>query len=158
MLEIGSYEGRSSIWFLEKIVTHETARLFCVDPWGALSGDPAQIAVERLFDHNLAVSGFGRRLVKIRGLSQEVVRLFPVNFFDAVYIDGDHSSPAVIQDAVLALLETKPDGLIIFDDYRWNGGATELDRPKLAIDSFLNLYEGKIELLHQKYQVIVRKL
>ena len=81
-----------------------------------------------------------------------------MDFFDAVYIDGGHASPAVSQDAVLALLVIKPNGLIIFDDYLWDGGATELDRPKLAIDSFLNLYEGKLELLHQKHQVVVRKL
>ena len=30
-LEIGSFEGRSAIWFLENILTGDSARLTCVD-------------------------------------------------------------------------------------------------------------------------------
>jgi len=30
-LEIGSFEGRSTIWLLENILTHETAHIDCID-------------------------------------------------------------------------------------------------------------------------------
>src|ERR1700710_2270733 len=31
MLEIGSYEGRSAVWFLENVLTHPTAGIVCID-------------------------------------------------------------------------------------------------------------------------------
>lgn len=32
ILEIGSFEGRSAVWFLENVLTHPSAQLVCVDP------------------------------------------------------------------------------------------------------------------------------
>lgn len=32
-LEIGSFQGRSSVWLLQNVLTHPTSRLTCVDTW-----------------------------------------------------------------------------------------------------------------------------
>lgn len=32
-MEIGCLESRSSIWFLENILQHESSHLTCIDPW-----------------------------------------------------------------------------------------------------------------------------
>src|SRR5574343_585970 len=32
-LEIGSFEGRSAIWFLENMLLNEKSTITCIDPW-----------------------------------------------------------------------------------------------------------------------------
>jgi len=74
-------------------------------------------------------------------------------FFDLIFVDGGHGADAVLTDALLAyrLLRTA-GGVLIFDDY--GGGSTET---KAGIDAFLITYEGKLEVLHISFIVIVVK-
>jgi uncharacterized protein (DUF1800 family) len=60
----------------------------------------------------------------------------------------------MINDALLIL---QHGGLLIFDDYAWQPELPPLDRPQMAIDAFLRAFSTEYELLHQEYQVIVRK-
>jgi len=38
-LEIGSFEGRSAVWLLETILTDDTAKLTCIDPFHGIRLD-----------------------------------------------------------------------------------------------------------------------
>jgi hypothetical protein len=52
----------------------------------------------------------------------------------------------------------KKSGFMVFDDYLWKPpGFKLLDRPKLAIDSFVNIFEDELVVTHVGYQLIVRK-
>ena len=42
---------------------------------------------------------------------------FPDEYFDWIYIDGDHSYPGVKRDIEQAKRAVKRDGLLVFDDY-----------------------------------------
>lgn len=42
---------------------------------------------------------------------------FPDRHFDWIYIDADHSYPAVRRDADIALRKIKDDGFLVFNDY-----------------------------------------
>jgi Methyltransferase domain len=68
LLEIGTYEGRSAIWFLENILTHPSSTITCID---LFSYRMAEIR----FDNNIAVSGYSNRVTKIKGRSQDVLKL-----------------------------------------------------------------------------------
>ena len=37
ILEIGSFEGRSTIWFLENLLKNPKSTITCVDPWTSYS-------------------------------------------------------------------------------------------------------------------------
>jgi hypothetical protein len=52
-----------------------------------------------------------------RGASRRVLATFAAESVDFVYIDGDHSYLAVVEDLASALRVTKSGGLIICDDY-----------------------------------------
>lgn len=69
MLEIGSYEGRSAVWFLENILTHPTARIVCVDLF-------TRLPFELRFDHNIRISGAGDKVTKMKGRSETVLSCF----------------------------------------------------------------------------------
>ena len=39
ILEIGSFEGKSTIWFLENILQNPNSTITCIDPWTSYSQD-----------------------------------------------------------------------------------------------------------------------
>ena len=150
-LEVGCYEGRAVVWLLGNILTHEGARIDCVDVF-------FDEAYERRFDHNIRTALGQQKVRKIKGPSQEVLRGLPLNHYDAIYVDGSHTAPDVLEDAVLAFRLLKRGGTLIFDDYEWGAHQGPLLEPKMAINAFLGIYQGRYEMLHMGYQVIIKKV
>jgi predicted O-methyltransferase YrrM len=148
LLEIGSFEGRSTIWFLENILTHPTSSITCVDPF---------FRAEIRFDRNIHASGHSHKVKKIKGRSENVLRTLRESSFDIVYIDGSHRALNVLMDAVSSWLLLKLGGIIIFDDYGWKAERAPEDGPKTAIDIFLKAFQPHIEILDKNYQVIIRR-
>ena len=107
--------------------------------------------------HNLATSGSGKITFHL-GPSAVVMRTMPLDAYDFAYIDGNHSTVNVLEDAVHAFRLLKPDAIMAFDDYLWDyPDLNQEGRPKEAIDAFLDIYRDKIELLHRGLQVWLRK-
>ena len=52
-------------------------------------------------------------------MSGEALEKFPDDYFDWVYIDGNHNDPFVGQDLALARRKVKAGGIISGDDYNW---------------------------------------
>ena len=156
-LEVGVFEGRSALWALENILTDPTARLTCID----LFNGPYK---ERFFA-NLERSGESGKVTAITDYSQLALRKLPLDHFDIIYIDGSHSEDDVLEDAVLSWRLLKEGGLMIFDDYRWAGSfaaGTSADAPtdfcKTAIDRFVQCFDRHFEVIHNSYQIILRKI
>jgi SAM-dependent methyltransferase len=143
-LEIGSYEGRSAIWFLENILTDPSSSIITID----LFNGP----FEQVFDRN--VSGFKNQVTKIKAPSHDALRPLKPGSFDFVYIDGSHVAKDVFLDAALSWDLLKPGGVLIFDDYELKGPAGE---PKPALDAFLNVFDPYIKVKHKGSQLIVKK-
>lgn len=147
ILEIGSFEGRSALFFLSYF---KNARLTCIDPF--IKGRGA------VFDANVAP--YRDRLEKIADYSQvamtEIVRRNVL--YNLVYIDGDHRRQTVLMDSIMCWNRLSEGGLAIWDDYLSYGKDKKpADRAKEAIDGFLVAYADEIEILHQGGQVIARK-
>jgi predicted O-methyltransferase YrrM len=159
MLEIGSWEGRSSVFLLGYF---PQGKLTVVDTWegGVEYQQRAELAtLEQRFDHN--VSAFGDRLVKRKGLSSVVLSELASRereCFDFIFIDGSHFADDVMIDAVMAWRLLRNGGILVFDDYLWR-----LERygwkknPAQAINLFLRLVHGDHVLLHVGYHLAVRK-
>jgi hypothetical protein len=78
--------------------------------------------------------------------------------FDFVYVDGSHSADEVLADAVMSFALLKKNGYMIFDDYLWMAAADSLDRPKMSIDAFVNMFQKHIEVKLINYQYIIQKV
>jgi predicted O-methyltransferase YrrM len=162
ILEIGSWEGRSAIFFLRYL---EKCRITCIDTFSgsrehALRPKWASALphIEARFDSNLAE--FSGRVEKIKiTSSRALARLLTEDRrFDLVYIDGSHHSADVQADAVLSWPMIQDRGIVIFDDYDWSFFPDEIDRPKLGVDTFLSLRPDQYRELHRGYQLIIEKI
>jgi predicted O-methyltransferase YrrM len=150
MLEIGSYEGRSAVWFLENILTQPSASIVCVDLF-------TRLPLDMRFDHNIRLSGAGDKVTKMKGRSEAVLSTLPLDHFDIIYVDGSHRATGVLMDAMLSWYVLKSGGIMIFDDYLWDEEEAEWERPRMAIDLFLKSFEGSYDVLLKDYQVAIRK-
>jgi predicted O-methyltransferase YrrM len=157
VLEIGSWEGRSAIFFLEYL---RHSRITCIDTFEGsplLRTIPAWSAAipdsQKRFDSNLAA--YHGRVEKI--CSHSVPALFALGQsqrrFDVIYIDGSHDRDDVLMDSLLSWRLLNSGGIIIWDDYVYPGPRP----PKAAIDAFLQMNDGQFVELHREKQVIVRK-
>lgn len=150
-LEIGSYEGRSAVWMLNHLLLNSESTLVCVDLFH-------DAEVESRFDRNIAATGAGDRVRKLKGFSWRLLRGLEPWTFDLAYIDGSHHGQCVLEDAVLCFRLLRCGGFLIFDDYPWRSDETHAVFPKDAIDAFLHLYQGQVDLLHLGWQVIIKKI
>ncbi|MBW2422023.1 MAG: class I SAM-dependent methyltransferase [Deltaproteobacteria bacterium] len=150
-LEIGSWEGRSAIWFLENILTGSRSTMSCIDTfhWGR--------GVENRFDWNIKVSGKSRQVIKLKGMSQEILRTLEDGYYDFIYVDGCHRAACTLTDVVMSYYLLKPGGLMILDDYLYAEHRPPVERPQMAIDAFLEAFGPHVELVEKSYQVVVRK-
>jgi predicted O-methyltransferase YrrM len=157
-LEIGSFEGRSTCWLLENILTGDGSRIDCIDTF--MGGEEHAgrgidwNTLRRTFESNTAP--WRDRVSVHAGESAGILRRLPAGY-DLVYIDGSHTAPHVLADAVLSWPLLKTDGIMIFDDYLWRQDPRPEHCPRLAIDSFLRCHSGWFDVLHAEYQIAVRK-
>lgn len=157
VLEIGSFEGRTTNWILDK---YPEAHVTCVDTWEGSeehTNDMKDGLFER-FSNN--ISRFPGRVTVRRGMSGVVLRTFPCDpTFDLVYVDGSHYSRDALEDAILAWRLLKPGGLLIFDDYTWVMEGTtlyDIKNPRTGIDAFCKIFEP-ISVSEIPGQLIIQK-
>jgi predicted O-methyltransferase YrrM len=157
-LEIGSYEGRSTCYVIEKFGGLGSLEIHCIDTWeGGIEHDRATMsAVEQRFDKNVAIARskaqFPALVTKHKKYSNlalaEMIAGGQRASFDVIYVDGSHQAPDVLIDCVMSYQLLKVGGLMIFDDYLWSmealGQQDPLNMPKPAIDAFLNIFQRKM--------------
>jgi predicted O-methyltransferase YrrM len=155
ILEIGSFEGRSCIWFCENL---PNSKVTCVDTFEGSDEhyDGLREGLYERFQEN--TSHINDQLIIHIGYSDKVLRsIEPVEQYDVAYIDGSHYTCDVLADAILTFPLVKSGGLIIFDDYEWPSHMGTLANPKLGINAFVTCYADKLDVVSVGYQLIVRK-
>lgn len=159
ILEIGSFEGRSSNWFAENYCKEPGSQLTCIDTFqGSWEHDDQQTS--NLFDR--FKKNVEKNLDKIRVFQKGSEIVLPQLLdqreeFDFIYIDGNHTFDAVMCDALYAHRLIKPKGIIVFDDYRWNLESPVEKIPHYAINVFMSTHASDYEVLESSYQISIRK-
>ncbi len=113
-VEIGVYEGINSKFML---LACPRLKLCLIDNWENLTiytGGPVQDKAFSGVIKNLAelnLNEFGDRAIFAYQNSSEGVKQFPDNFFDYVYIDGDHEHESALKDMRLWFPKVKKGGI-----------------------------------------------
>ena len=161
ILEIGSFEGRSTCWMLENMLS-DNGTMVCLDTFEG-SAEHSCLALDSLFETwRKNVEWVRKETQTVRafkgpsfvGLGEQIAA---ARQFDFIYVDGSHAAPDVLSDAVMAFGLLKTGGVMLFDDYLWNDMPGLLYRPKIAIDFFVTIFSEKSDLILLSSQVAVRK-
>ena len=163
-LEVGSFEGRSTVWIMENMMV-DGDYMLCIDTWegGEEHGEEDMDAVFNRFRANVqaarektGIRSVGHsRETSTKGLAEELIEW--AGTYDFIYIDGSHIAKDVLTDACMAWPLLTPKGMMVFDDYMWGNPRDILHRPKPAIDAFCNIFAEEAEIVHVGYQLVVRK-
>ena len=143
ILEIGVHEGKFSELLLNKF---QPQKMYLVDPWkyesdfiykkALYGGNFSSLEGQKILDdrYEKVKLKFQKQIKSgqislIRKSSDEVFKLFEDNFFDFIYIDGNHTFEYVKADIANSLKKIKDEGVIICDDYGnigwWKNGVSK---------------------------------
>ena len=161
ILEIGSYEGASACYLIQRLAQEFPIEIHCIDPWISyyeLSGYDMNAAESRFHQNTkhaiasvphpvtLSVHKAYSKICLAQLLSQGYK-----NYFDFIYVDGSHNAPEVLTDAVLSFQLLRVGGVMAFDDYLWFEnlpyGKDPLRCPKPAIDAFVNINYRQLNVI-----------
>ena len=165
VLEIGSYEGLSALFFLSFL---SRSSIVCIDPWDPKTVEPAVAKLvpgdaeqypfaEGRFDRNL--QPFTGRLTKIKAFSIDALTDLALAHrrFDLIYVDGSHRRADAYRDYTLSWPLLNPSGIMLIDDYEFGADLPNELRPKEGVNAFLANIADQYEELHRAYQVAIRK-
>ncbi len=125
--EIGVWHGH----FSRVLIQQDLAALHLIDPWYV----PPEKRWVRVSIYEETPDKLREEFPDLdtlfihKGYSQDVVHEFHDEYFDWVYVDGDHSYEGASSDLRLYTPKLKPGGLMICDDYSdrgpWGRGVIE---------------------------------
>jgi hypothetical protein len=129
MAEVGVHRGRTTRHILRDKVSKQIVEYFAIDPWITyIDSDTNKLAFSGMTQEGwdklyLNVCKYypwfpALKIMKLK--SVEAASLFPNEYFDMVYIDGDHSYSEVKKDIKAWLPKIKKGGIISGHDYARN--------------------------------------
>jgi predicted O-methyltransferase YrrM len=119
IVEIGSYEGKSTISLALGAGTK--VQVIAIDPH---TGDISEALAGKVIDTyerflgNISAAGVGHKIKPMKMTSVEAAAGYSDGPIGMLFIDGWHSTQAVLEDIDCWLPFMHPDGVVVFDD--WN--------------------------------------
>lgn len=157
-IEIGCWEGRSTCWMLENILTGIGSSMVCIDTFQGNSENYVrgyEQDVKSIFLNNIEAIGAANKVILHTYHSSMAIKTLRENDFDVIYIDGSHDEKDVLIDICNMWPLLKHGGVMIMDDYEYRMPNAI---PKLAIDAFYSIFRKEVIVLHQGWQMIWRKI
>lgn len=147
-IEIGNFEGMSACWLLDRILTHPSATLTCINT-----------SFSEQLEVNLAKTGAVDKIIKLAGPVYQQLSSLELAAYDLINIQSrGKTAERVKQITALCWKLLKIGGIIIFRDYDGNETQKLEQSPQAATKAFLDSVKDRFEILHQSYQLIVKKI
>ena len=165
VLEIGVYEGASTTWILDNLMSHPESTLTSIDTFqGGMEHHEASSynigSLEARFRANVSKSSQESKLTVLKARSGDALVDLRVKGarFDFIYIDGSHTAIDVLDDSVMSWRMLNVGGLMVFDDFTWKGYLEDCYNPRIAIQAFLHCAAPEVEMSQTEGQVWVTKV
>jgi len=178
ILEIGTFEGRSACWLLKNLLA-DTGTLTCIDPFPDKQiRDSSELFASSQINpfknisysvENKVLNQFNSNISQVKKPQQKVNLFQEVSYtalsklivdkkqFGFIYIDGCHWGQVALTDACMCFGLLEPNGFMLFDDYLNQDRPNVYNRPKIAIDAFVNIFQPDLEIHRLGYQVLIQK-
>lgn len=156
ILEIGCFEGLSSVFFARYLLNHKDSKMTCVDPFLSIEGnDHSKFLAneeEKNFDYNISVCPNSEKITVLKTTSDNFFKR-NLDTFTFIYVDGCHEHDYITRDMENSFSYLEKGGIMWMDDYRGDDG-----RNMIPMDAFLEKYKGKYELIHKGYQLAIKRI
>lgn len=147
--EIGVFCGHNVVSFAKTFIKNEESKIYAIDPWLDYKDCPNGHYGNHnenyiAFKNNMNKFNLTKSVVECRGFSSVELNSFSDNFFDIIFVDGNHHEPYYEIDFELSRKKVKEGGIIIIDDTQ---------HPPIR-DKCLEIFEVKYK---DEFSVIVKK-
>lgn len=155
ILEIGCYEGLSSVFFADNLLNNYNSSLTCIDPFLTINNNDHENLLknnqEYNFDYNIKKCKNSEKITVHKITSDD---FFKINNkkFNFIYIDGSHQCENIKRDINNSFNYLLTNGIMWMDDYLCNDGI------KKTIDDTLEKYKDEYKIIHKGYQIAIMKL
>lgn len=169
MIEVGCFEGRTTVWLSQHLKHHPDSKLFCIDNW--LGGEEV-VRMSLGFDMDRVRDNFYNNISTLE--TNKKIYVYPENsceglfsfgrsmlgMFDYIYLDGSHTQRDTMFDLTLALCLIKRGGVIVVDDYDNSMATSDMRlRPKKAVDFIVSTMNNDVQFYKTKERqaVIIKR-
>jgi predicted O-methyltransferase YrrM len=156
ILEIGCFEGLSSVFFADNFLDNPNSTLTCVDPFLTINNNDhhrfLQNNEEMNFDFNISNCKNSDKII-IHKITSDIFFKNNNQTYNFIYIDGCHEPDFINRDMENSFNILEKNGIMWMDDY---GGGDGI-QIKNTMDTFLEKYNGHYELIHNGYQLAIKK-
>lgn len=118
VLEVGCFEGRSTTWLIDNILSNDGSTLVAIDPF--LSDDPTSPVDNTTYDRfkfNISQSKYPDKVTHFQDRGENVYPLLTKESYDICYVDACHMPWHIVNDMCNVWNLTKVGGIMICDDY-----------------------------------------
>lgn len=121
VVEIGVWRGEFAAHLLESCASIE--RYYLVDPWAKLAdwNKPFNVSAstfDEIYSEAIKRTAFAsKKVVALRGKTQDVLDEIPSGSIDFAYVDGDHTLRGIANDLIRLLPKMAPNAWIGGDDF-----------------------------------------
>jgi len=156
VLEIGCFEGLSSVYLADNLLHHEESTLVCVDPFMHIQNndhaDLLQNNAEALFDYNISHCNYPDK-VSVHKITSDTFFETNQKKYDFIYIDGSHQCDIITRDMENSLRFLNTNGIMWMDDY-CGGQEGNIRR---TMNAFVRSHADQLTVIHVGYQLAVQK-
>lgn len=159
-LEIGCYEGRTTLKLLEHFLHVDVIDTF--EGSKEIENYDAALCKDILKNFTENIGEQADRVGVYKGPSTKWLSQFIVSGrqYDFIYVDGNHTAFQAAIDGLLSIELIRPGGVVIFDDYLTfihnSTNPTHAPTSHEAIDFILNAAHPIIEIIGVGHQVSLR--
>jgi hypothetical protein len=122
ILEIGIYHGANVCSYMKTYAKHPKSEVHCIDPYIDYQEYP-EYKEKQTTNYSIFMNNISKlapvdlnKIYFYRDLSSTILSQLKDDSFDIIFIDGNHETRYVLEDAVLCHRKIKQCGWIIFDD------------------------------------------
>ena len=136
-LEIGSLHGASLLAFHRMFGpnVHSTS----IDPFSSCDhySEYTNIHDKNYEIYKKNTTQLGSKNIHFKKPSHEILPFLPNDYYDVIYIDGNHNLSNILEDCTLCYRKLKQNGYMIIDDVDWGHGN---ENTRLTVLAFINAY------------------
>jgi beta-1,4-mannosyl-glycoprotein beta-1,4-N-acetylglucosaminyltransferase len=156
ILEIGCFEGLSSVFFADNFIDNPNSRLTCVDPFLTIDDNDHHKYLmnheELNFDFNISNCKNVDK-ISVHKITSDCFFKNNKETYNFIYIDGSHETDLIKKDMENSFKCLEKNGIMWMNDY----GGGESNRIKKVMDKILDKYSGQYILIHKGYQIAIKK-